>query len=105
MCLIPLNNLHFNLQPNSHREKESHPNSLNICEGHDPVKAPNDCVSSFIVRQEMYLSLTGMSYSDQLESPSVVQTKEAARKIEENELHLAAAPVDLTHVMFWPGKL
>lgn len=53
----------------------------------------------------MYLSLTGMSYSDQLESPSVVQTKEAARKIEENELHLAAAPVDLTHVMFWPGKL
>lgn len=53
----------------------------------------------------MYLSSTGMLYSDQLEPPSVIQTNVAARKIEENEPHLAAGPVDLTHVMFWPGEL
>lgn len=82
------------------------PNPIDkVCEGHDPVKATTDCISSFIMRGKMYLSSAGMLYSDQVEPPKCSSDKSSSKEIEENELHLAAGPVDLTHVMFWPGKL
>lgn len=57
------------------------PNSVDICRGHDPVKAITDSISCFIVRRNMHSSSVGMLYSDQVEPPSVVQTKVAERKL------------------------
>lgn len=56
------------------------PNPVDICQGHDPVKAITDCISCFIVRRNTHSSSVGMLYPDQVEPPSVVQTKVAARK-------------------------
>ena len=54
------------------------PYPVDICQGHDPVKAITDCISCFIVRRNMHSSSAGMLCSDQVEPPSVVQTKVAA---------------------------
>ncbi len=56
------------------------PNPLEICQRHDPVKAITDCISCFIVRRNIHSSSAGMLNSDQVEPPSVVQTKVAAWK-------------------------
>lgn len=104
MCLIYLNYLYFNSRPNvSHRNKSHTQCGWYMWRARSSKS--NNWLYFMFYSQEEYAFIFSWNVIFWSGTPKCSSDKSSSEEIEENELRLAAGSVDLTRVLFWPGKL